>query len=168
MFDEIKDKRYIKMCNCPEVQEYRKEFEEGDILVNHYLRWVQVDKDTQKAQRVFCEIVIFDGLTDIRDRDLVVWLPRQSDIQDMLGYDFPFMARQFAIYVEDDIEPEKFGSVFKTWCESMHEFWLVIYMREIHKKTWFEGKWKNIKHWNGMKWVNVKPKKRERVFVDNE
>jgi hypothetical protein len=150
------------MCNCPEVQEHRKVgFEEGDILANYYLRWEQVDKNTQKAQRVFCDIVMFDKTTHIKDRDLIIWLPRQSDIQDMLGYDFPFIARQFAIYADDCVEPEKFGSVLKTWCESMHEFWLVFYMREIHKKTWYGGTWKNIKHWNGMKWVDAKPERKE-------
>jgi len=164
MFDEIKDERYIKMCNCPEVQEHRKiEFEEGDILANHYLRWIQVDKDTQKAQRVFCEIVMFDGITDIKDRDLVIWLPRQSDIQDMLGYDFPFIARQFSAYVEDCMEPEKFGSVLKTQFTSMHEFWLGFYFLEVHKKVWDFGQWKHIQIWNRARnrWEDAIPEKRK-------
>jgi len=164
MFDEVKDKRYIRMCDCPEVQEHRKEFKDfidGDILANYRKEWEEVDANHQKAKRVFNDIVIFDGLTtNIVDGDLITWLSRQSDIQDMIGYDFPFLARQFSIYVEDCIEPEKFGSVLKTWCKSMHEFWLVFYMHEIHKKTWYGGAWKNIKHWNGMKWVNAVPEKK--------
>ena len=163
MFSIEKDKRYIRMCDCPEVQNYReKEFKEGDILANYRKEWGQVDADTQKAKRIFDSIVVFYGpITHVVARRLVIWLPRQSDIQDMLGYDFPFMARQFAIYADDCVEPEKFGSVLKTWCRSMHEFWLVFYMREIHKKTWYGGEWKNIKHWNGVKWVNATPEKKQ-------
>ena len=165
MFDKEKDERYIRMCGCPEVQEHRKEFKDfidGDILVNYRKEWVDIDADHRKAKRVFNDIVIFDGLTtNIVDGDLVTWLPRQSDIQDMLGYDFPFIARQFAIYADDCIEPEKFGSVLKTWCKSMHEFWLVFYMREIHKKTWYNSGWRTIQIWNGMKWVDAVPEKKQ-------
>ena len=165
MFDEGKeDKRYIRMCSCPEVQKHReKGFLDGDILANYREEWEDIDADNRKRRKVLDEIIVYMAGFTLYDRDLVVWLPRQSDIQDMLGYDFPFMARQFAIYVEDDIEPEKFGSVFKTWCESMHEFWLVIYMREIHKKTWYFGKWEHIKHWNAreQKWENAIPEEKQ-------
>lgn len=167
MYNKIKDERYIRMCNCPEVQEHRKEFKDfidGDILANHRKVWVNIDVDTRKASKVFSDMVIFDRLTtDIIDGDLVVWLPRQSDIQAMLGYDFPFLARQFAAYVYGCMEPEKFGSILKTQFTSMHEFWLGFYFLEIYKKVWDFGQWKHIKHWNAekRKWENAVPEKRK-------
>lgn len=166
MFSIEKDERYIRMCNCPEIQNYRAAgFNDGDIIANYRREWIDVDMDTRKARRVFADIVVFDKITTIYDRDLIVWLPCQHDIQDMFGYgygyDFKFLARQFAAYVDDCIEPEKFGSVLKTWCRSMHEFWLVFYMQEVHKKVWYGGEWKHIKHWTGMKWVNATPEKKK-------
>jgi len=165
MFEKEKDKRYIKMCACLEVQEHRKiGFEEGDILANYRREWIDIDADNRKAKRVFVDIVVFDKLSNIADRGLVVWLPRQSDIQDMLGYDFPFIARQFSAYAEDCIEPEKFGSVLKTQFTSMHEFWLGFYFLEVHKKVWDFGQWKHIQIWNAreQKWENAKPEEKKK------
>lgn len=160
MFDKEKDRRYIKMCRCLEVQRYRESgFRDGDILANFREDWKQVDADTRTRTKVLDEILIFAPSLTITIKDLITWLPRQSDIQDMLGYDFPFLARQFAAYVEDNIEPEKFGSVLKTDCRSMHEFWLEFYMRERHKKVWYFGHWKHIQIWNAreQKWENAIP-----------
>jgi len=163
MYDVKKDERYIKMCRCFVIQNHRRlGFEEGDILANYRKEWIDIDADTRKAERVLANIIIFEEFTTIYDRDLVVWLPRQSDIQDMLGYDFPFLARQFSAYVEDNTESEKFGMVLKTDCKSMHEFWLEFYMREIHKKVWYFGCWKHIKIWNAreQRWENAIPEKK--------
>jgi len=165
MFDKEKDERYIRMCGCPEVQGHRKEFKEGDILANYREEWEQVNADTQKAKRIFDSMVVFYGpITHVVARRLVVWLPRQSDIQDMLGYDFPFIARQFSAYVEDCMEPEKFGSVLKTQFTSMHEFWLGFYFLEAHKKVWDFGQWKHIQIWNAKKkeWEDAKPEEKKK------
>jgi len=164
MFDKEKDERYIKMCNCSEVQNHRKSgYREGDILANYRDQWSQVDSDTQKRKKILDEILLFAiGLT-IQVKELIIWLPRQSDIQEMIGYDFPFLARMFSAHVEDNMEPEKFGSVLKTDSRSMHEFWLEFYMLEIHKKVWYFGKWENIKLWDATKkkWVNAEPGKKK-------
>ena len=167
MYNKEKDERYIKMCDCPEVQKYReKEFREGDVLANYKREWIDIDANHREAKKIFVGIVVFNKFTNITDRDLVIWLPRQSDIQDMLGYGFPFIARQFSAYVEDCTEPEKFGLVLKTQFTSMHEFWLDLYMREIYKKVWYFGHWKHIQIWDAreQEWVNAIPeeKKNER------
>lgn len=165
MFNTEKDERYIKMCNCPEVQKYRKvSFREGDILANYREVWVNKDMNTRVRAKILDEILLFTVGLPIAVKDLVVWLPRQSDIQDMLGYDFPFMARQFSAYVEDNVEPEKFGLVLKTQFTSMHEFWLAFYMLEIHKKVWYFGCWKHIQIWNAreQKWEDAVPKEKKK------
>lgn len=160
MYNKENDELYIKMCRCPEVQGHRKKgFLEGDILANFREAWVNIDVDTRKRVKVLDSILVYMSGLAITVKDLVVWLPRQSDIQDMMGYKFPFIARMFSAHVEDNMEPEKFGSVLKTDSRSMHEFWLEFYMNERHKMVWNWGQWKHIQIWNPTKkeWENSKP-----------
>ncbi len=164
MYNIKKDERYIKMCQCPDIQNHReKGFLEGDILANYREMWVNTDADNRKRVKILNEILIYMPGFTIISRDLIVWLPRQSDIQDMLGYDFSFLVRQFAAYVMDNMEPEKFGSVLKTDSKSMHEFWLEFYMYEKYKRIWYLGHWKNIQIWNAreQKWEDAIPDERK-------
>jgi len=136
---EQEQDQYIKMCDCLEVQRQKDDFRNCN-----------------------------DGLNDtaynkpLAEGGKLIWLPQQDEIQEMTGYDFLFLARQFSIYVEDSIEPEKFGSVLKTNCTSMRQFWLAFYMQEMYKKVWYFGKWENIKHWDGTKWVNAVPEEKKK------
>lgn len=130
---------YIKMCDCPEIQGQWKP-EEGDWNTSgSYLGCVG---DT------VCETEGFDSYEDaIKEmKNNYTWLPRQDQIQEMMGEDFPFIARYFASHVEDCMEPGQDGSVLETPCESMEQFWLAFYMLEKHRKFWDGEKWGARRH----------------------
>lgn len=137
---EKEQNQYIRMCDCPEVQKQKDDFGDSNDILN----------DTAYNK-------------PLAEGGELVWLPQQDEIQEMIGYDFPFMARQFSAYVEDCMEPEKFGPVLKTNCTSMRQFWLALYMLEKHKKVWYFGQWKHIQIWNQAKnkWENAKPEEKK-------
>lgn len=121
---------YIKMADCPEVQGQRKKFKDGDVLASYMRTWKTVDEDTQRASKTLNEIVIYDdGLTHIKDRNLIVWLPRQDDIQKMMGCvpgNHSFLMGKFV----------KFD-----YYHSLEQKWLAFYMHERHKRTWNGNEW---------------------------
>ena len=139
---------YIKMCDCPEVQKYRKgqkDFQIGDLIANYLLG--------KYSKANFQGIVTFEQHDEIRDRQLAVWLPRQDQIQGMcreysaqemgskrphdewfpkgdigLGYVFNGFIKFASDYMRD---------IFK----SFEQLWLAFYMWETDEKIWNGEKW---------------------------
>ena len=116
-------KAYIKMCDCPEIQD--KDMG-GLYMFNHgpvkgRLYW----SDTEIG----------------KSADVDIWLPRQDQIQEML---FPSleemqlsiieMIEEFDVFVmETNLANEALGS--------MEQLWLAFYMHEKYQKIWNGKKW---------------------------
>jgi len=132
-----KTEQYFKMCDCFEIQGYRKkqkDFQKGDVLANFYLG--------SYSKPILSDVIIFEKFSEIKNRLLVIWLPHQDDIQKM-------------------IIKEKFGDFSAHWdmcidipvqfvvknpnleLSSMEQIWLSCYMLSIHRKIWSskEEKW---------------------------
>jgi hypothetical protein len=116
-------KEYIKMCDCPEIQEHRKH-DGGDWLCtpedgHSWATWQKVHGKSEEEIRKF-----MDGL---------LWLPRQDQIQEMLGitsHSCITLANKFAEFCCTDGDES-----------SMEQLWLAFYMYEEHKKVWDGKKW---------------------------
>lgn len=129
---------YIKQCGCPEIQEHRrksKSFQVGDFMANYYLG--------DKSKAILDEVLVFEITHHIKNRMLVVWLPRQDQIQEMLPENnckcsccLVFHLNKF---VEDNLE-----GFYDAKIESLEQYWLAFYMSEKHELAWSleEEAWK--------------------------
>ena len=107
--------QYIKMCDCPEIQsKWAILIDEGahpTTDVHDYSTYI-----VKENRRMEC-----------------IWLPRQDQIQEMVG-DFnailPMLPRLERL---DKLYEEKFNS--------MEQLWLAFYMHEKHDKMWDGKKW---------------------------
>ena len=128
---------YIKMCDCPEIQEQLDDFEDG--LNNDNCAY----------------LVTFDKA--VKDGGYPVWLPRQDQIQEMMiGHyklkDFEFtdkkdewvgiLAEFFYFSSDYDEQWREVGKDTIHGTASMEQLWLAFYMYKKHDKTWDGNKWK--------------------------
>jgi len=107
-------KEYIEQCDCPEIQEqwgYRKTIKPN---IHDFVH-------REEAKYTF-------------GRE--VFLPRQDQIQEMLGD----MGKCYEIFYELVLfDQRNLGQE----ANSMEQLWLIVYMWEKHKKIWTGKKWKN-------------------------
>ena len=111
---------YIKMCDCPEIQL-------GEIFMVQPYRdgnfcW---DKVNKKIRVDSCP----------GGENTSVWLPRQDQIQEMMGFKYagPGYIRKLWDFTLDESEKRAYNS--------LEQLWLAFYMFEKHKKTWGGEKW---------------------------
>jgi len=112
-------KQYVKMCDCPEIQ--------GESVTPPY-------PNDYYARRKHGAIRYgYQLLTsDIIDNDYT-WLPRQDQIQEMMG-DFDKMLPMLP-------QLERLDKACGEQFTSMEQLWLAFYMLEKHKKTWDGQEW---------------------------
>ena len=125
-------KEYIKMCDCPEIQNKVLKF--GDFFL------------FRDGGDIFifpqgCEQII---KYPARDR---IWLPRQDQLQEMVirhGQDpkpeyWPMLLFGFTDWAKNyAIESDRKGFQFPT---SMEQLWLAFVMKEKFGKKWDGDKW---------------------------
>ena len=144
-------KEYIKMCDCPEIQEQWKPIE-GDSfsflsepkLIKDYEIWALEKRELSDIEE-WNKIIKTMGnhFVDhfVEARDCFVWLPHQDQIQEMMGKDYKntldMLCDFYAVITVD--QPTGFQQMFEV---SMEQLWLVFYMHEKHKKTWDGKQWK--------------------------
>ena len=116
---------YIKMCDCPEIQGAKGEYDEHDYsyLGENY------------------------AIGDLEDE---VWLPRQDQLQEMVTdkIDCPSHSA-FAIIVNLAHRLNKMSEAtedFNYWIEftSMEQLWLAFVMKTLHLKQWSGTEWLEI------------------------
>ncbi|KKN57556.1 hypothetical protein LCGC14_0561020 [marine sediment metagenome] len=142
--------QYIKMCNCPEIQGIfaaRPEVYYGNwIPGDFFYRW-----DT-KENGVYEKAADEEGYYYNGKLDNATWLPRQDQLQEMVG-DLPEATERASVellgcftswcYTED-------ARGFRKWTPgayqftSMEQLWLAFCMHELHSKTWDGDKWKDV------------------------
>ena len=127
---------YTRMCDCDEVQGEWK---------------VPKDDDLYAWRGIVDEVAIF-GLRRLLAKETAdyVWLPRQDQIQEMMGWTpgstyawlyegvigFKELWTQWSRYV-----PEQEISDYMKLFNSFEQLWLAFYMYEKHGKTWDGAKW---------------------------
>jgi len=112
-------KEYCKMCNCPEIQD-------------------------QKSM-IYSDCEFYDGYLYGEDKDIVhLWLPRQDQLQDMLGvlswnlhYGHPGRMGDYVATAEV-LPGQK-----ETHCsaETPEQALLLMLMLELHGKKWNGEEW---------------------------
>jgi len=105
---------YIKMCDCPEIQEYH----------------VKLPKLITNGLGSNCQ---YYGYTNKH-----VWLPRQDQIQEMLNYGIGALVNDFEEFCVCKLNMLECPDDFP---KTMEQLWLVFYMWEKHSKTWDGKKW---------------------------
>lgn len=114
-------KAYIKMCDIPEIQNQRDDFEEGFKNDNS----------------------MYSG--KVSEGGHLVWLPRQDQIQDMMGMvevDSGVWVIKLVSYMQNHQKFYRSGRVKKSYSTaSMEQLWLAFYMHEKHKKVWNGKEW---------------------------
>lgn len=137
---------YIKMCDCPEIQEHSLHDGGGQFYAwrsPHFKKQVHVDS--------------YPG-----GKGTSIWLPRQDQIQEMLGIKLfaglfilddadegarlSYMVGRFKDFVHTKCEKmiplEKNRARVEYFFSSLEQLWLAFYMFEKHKKIWDGKKWK--------------------------
>ncbi|KKK58601.1 hypothetical protein LCGC14_3042760 [marine sediment metagenome] len=122
-------KQYIEMCDCPEIQEPKRS---AGLVHGDYI---------SPTQRPDQWDIVYDPSKALRYGLLeCVWLPRQDQLQEMVGYKgLPYLLTQT---FERSVNGE---SCNYTWNNgehftSMEQLWLAFVMKEKYDKVW-NGKW---------------------------
>jgi len=128
---------YIKMCDCEEVQG-GWELKEGD-----FVSWSK----PFKCVEVFnIDDVEAWSAYKIR-KDNGHWLPRQDQLQGMIGLSVRSTLCQFVQFVWDFLGASETLFVSNEYIKqfkSMEQLWLAFVMHELHGKWWDEGKWTKV------------------------
>ncbi len=129
---------YIKMCDCPEIQEQRPVAE--DRVGSTYYGWYGIKLHNKKVYSTNRPNETIDS----------IWLPRQDQLQAMV------IAKVSADYANTDISPEhRMVMVFASFVNavrfpykipqndltSMEQLQLAFVMHELHNKTWNGERW---------------------------
>ena len=129
--------KYIRMCDCPEVQgQFRAN--EGDWLyctcgdIEHYPGGYGINVITTGDADI--------GNMDLKESESDVWLPRQDQIQGMLEEDWQKTCVHFVRYVTNDFAPNTIFYTRRDEIGSMEQLWLAFYMHEKHGKIWDDEK----------------------------
>ena len=117
---------YVKMCDCPGIQGQRANYTDyidGDCVYDGSLGCLGYHCDACDAEAgVPLDITC-------------IWLPRQDQLQEMVGGGVRKMADMVYWWVEcvtdlGDLEPT-----------SMEQLWLALVMHHKHNKTWTGETW---------------------------
>ena len=133
-------KEYIKMCDCPEIQE--KGFENGDEKTHSF--YVCKVCHTLLSE----DDGYYYGNIDCEDHNGTMWLPRQDQLQDMVkGYISNFQAFMGGVatkkYDENlalirDQEEYEYYIHFDT----MEKLWLAFVMEKMYGMRWDGKEWR--------------------------
>ena len=120
---------YIKMCDCPEIQE-QAQYE----IFNYFIC-------VQTGQIRFSHINDYDYMKNMnmlqKEREYI-WLPRQDQIQQMIGLELGELINGFDSFCNGILRMYDCSDDFPN---SMEQLWLAFYMHEKHGKIWDGEKW---------------------------
>ncbi len=139
-------KQFIKMCNCPEIQDGHKwELRDQVYFRDNPYTVVEVHLD-------FIGITLNGVNKDIKYIGLRdgVWLPRQGQLQGMVWdyWNQTYSGQIKALFITRSLkELAEFhanSSMFR-WMpdRSMNQLWLAFVMWELHEKKWSGERWIN-------------------------
>ena len=158
-----KSETYIKMCDCPEIQNVRPDFnadgEEQNFIANlHYAKacpshgsehlWTKDNEHDHYCCNCGEPLVDVSHIPEIETYETngaykIVWLPRQDQLQDMV----PIKLDKFYTLVEGfySFFTAEHGerTMYQTLFSSMEQLWLAFVMHKKYQKQWnpSENKW---------------------------
>ena len=112
---------YIKMCDCPEIQDnfpYFMPIKSNEIIYAGNYVFVELDRGSTKWRSI-C-------------------LPRQDQIQEMAGGLSPDKTG-YSQLLHDFFQFIEFNEI--RYIKSFEQLWLAFYMHEKHGKVWDGEKW---------------------------
>jgi hypothetical protein len=115
-----KPETYIKMCDCPEIQE------NCSMFIGDY--FVDVSADN---------FVSINGISEMDTND--TWLPRQDQIQEMLNYSLVRFYEQMYHFIGKFIDGKR-GNIEYNGLPS-ERIILAFYMYEKYGKVWDGKQW---------------------------
>ena len=135
-------KGYIKMCDCPEIQDMRAEYSDLQNFV-YSIRQEPVEIADTKC-------------FPLKE----VWLPRQDQLQEMLEEGFDIIFGDF--YRFASAEKEGHDEVLKY--KSYEQLWLAFVMWEKHRMSWTGSEWVRA-HWTKEEEKMIKEDKRQPIIL---
>jgi len=166
-----KTKTYIKMSDCPEIQEGWKP-KDGDVFFDEDLyknakklkHKINFDLSHKALGVVAKGNFVCDHCNEENDlypfdkfypQDDVIWLPQQGNIQKMfftkeceLGYDMS-LGTMYVDWRRCSLFESFFNfyrSAYAMEFKSMEQLWLAFYMHEKHGKIWKGEEWMEVGH----------------------
>ena len=145
-----KSETFIKMCDCPEIQEDH-EYTDGNYVA--YIRgrngWAWAFNGTPQVELYYGGHYFDDNKIEF------CWLPRQDDLQKMVEevigkthFVFRFnefvessylpITHQLAYTYFANLDDDKRDTVV-----SMEQLWLAFVMKEKYNKVWTNNEWRN-------------------------
>ena len=118
--------QYIKMCDCPEIQDKWEQSQAGDF---YFMR------DSLFHPTKITGNYNGDGWKLLPRTTNYGWLPRQDQIQELV----------FGKFDNPIYKAELFVAFHRTWLwvdfTSMEQLWLTYYMFQKHEKVWNGEEW---------------------------
>ena len=127
---------YIKMCEkAEEIQEGKGKIERGDCWC-----WKSYPSKVYFRTEKY-PLEMLDSRNK-RTSNNKIWLPRQDQLQEMVG-DTPYYNIKNAMWsVLDDFRNFAFATNFKEYIPlTMEQLWLAFVMKEKHSKIWNGNAW---------------------------
>ena len=134
---------YIKMADCEEIQSQRKRISPIDgklYMYNEDGDWIA------NAKLVGLASMAVRSTPPIKNSPKLIWLPRQDQLQEMVGGFFYYQWNQFYKYLLDrdfvvgDLISDIHNGIEEkpiTW----EQLWLAFVMKEKYNKVWDGEKW---------------------------
>jgi len=123
---------YIKMCDCPEIQE------QWLPKIGVYYQWW--DKRYKEVRQAIWTKGCASNRIGFRQK--FIWLPRQDQIQKMIGKtELVFCIYQIGSKWGGEIICDR-DQIFSVEASSPEQVWLAFCIWATHKKVWDEDIWK--------------------------
>ena len=119
-------KEYIKMADCPEIQDGWPTTSNFDGNIYFGRTWVQPIGEPHLFSTNEPKLPSVDS----------VWLPRQDQLQGMLHWT---NARGLMVELQEFCQTDPLYS--NNFNNSMEQLWLAFVMHELHNKTWTGEVW---------------------------
>lgn len=148
------DPVYIRMCDCPEIQDIFKGFDLKQFPNYAY------DKVTERVSIIFWSPNKLKGMVGNKGNVLIVSIESDREKNQYVSdteYDGDFCTSVIWLPTQDKLQemvkstcPLDLLNRFYRWCDatdiagyddSMEQLWLAFYMKEKHNKKWDGEKW---------------------------
>jgi len=133
--------QYIKMCDCPEIQEQWKP-EKGD--------WYQLGIKIDRSPSICILGCHWNKCSGCRAeveslKKECIWLPCQDQIQKMIIGDIFFSNTVLSRFHQYILNDESIINTLSYGMISWEQAWIAFYMKEKHNKVWDEDRWVKLK-----------------------
>lgn len=136
-------KQYIKMCDCPEIQD-KWVPSKADVAKGDFVGFVAEANTVDAMGGGTYHSISLSRFSNDKDsfgkyawyrKGELVWLPRQDQLQGMMGK--YWRTQNLRFYCDVFAPTDKYYCKF----DSMEQLWLGFAMHELHEKQWNGKRW---------------------------